>query len=108
MIAFIAVFIIICLIGVQLSPKDGGNYISDYMSVDKTMAIKGIFIIIVFFSHFNSYATFRSALDLAYLEDFSKIGQRMVAMFMFYSGYGVMESVKKKNMGYVKRIFVQI
>lgn len=104
MIIFIALFILISLVGVQLTPTQGKNYIADYMSVDKTMAIKGIFIIIVFFSHFNSYVTFTSAYDIAYLEDFSRIGQRMVAMFMFYSGYGVMESIKRKNMSYIKKI----
>ena len=44
---------------------------------------------------------------MLYFEEFSKIGQRMVTMFMFYSGYGVMESIKKKQMSYVKKIPVQ-
>lgn len=107
MIVFIAVFAAVCLCGIQLKPANGENYMTDYMSVDKTMAIKGIFIIIVFFAHFNSYVDYTSVMDVAYYEAFSKIGQRMVTLFMFYSGYGVMESIKRKQMGYVKKIPVQ-
>ena len=97
MIVFIAVLAVICVWGIQLKPAGGQEYITDYMSVDKTMAIKGIFILIVFVSHFNSYADFTSAADIKYFQEFSKIGQRMVTLFLFYSGYGVMESVKKKK-----------
>ena len=104
MIVFIAIFIVICLFGIRLRPAEGEKYMTDYMSVDKTMAIKGIFIIIVFFSHFNSYVQYTLSLDLAYLKYFSMIGQCMVTLFMFYSGYGVMESVKKKKMPYVKKM----
>ncbi|MBQ8210166.1 MAG: acyltransferase family protein [Clostridia bacterium] len=104
MIILFAVFVCLCLYGIQLKPANGESYITDYMSVDKTSSIKGIFIIIVFFSHFNSYVEYTSAGDIAYLDAFSKIGQRMVTLFMFYSGYGVMESIKKKQMTYVKKI----
>ena len=74
------------------------------MSVDKTMSIKGIFIIMVFFSHFHSYVTFTSPMDIAYLNVFKNIGQCMVTLFMFYSGYGVMESIGKKGIPYVNKI----
>lgn len=107
MIVFIAVLAVICVWGIQLKPAGGQEYITDYMSVDKTMAIKGIFILIVFVSHFNSYADFTSAADIKYFQEFSKIGQRMVTLFLFYSGYGVMESVKKKKMNYVHTIPVK-
>ena len=104
MIIFLAVFAVICLIGMQIKPKDTDKFITDYMSVDKTMSIKGIFIIIVFFSHFNSYVTYTAPMDVIYLEYFKKIGQCMVTLFMFYSGYGVMESVKKKDIRYVHKM----
>lgn len=108
MLIFLLVFAAVCLwqvkIEFKLKPAGGDNYITDYMSIDKTMAIKGIFIIIVFFSHFNSYVDFSSTLDIAYNENFKLIGQRMVTLFMFYSGFGVMEAIKKKKMPYVHRI----
>ena len=72
MIVFLAVFAVICLIGMQIKPKGTDKFITDYMSVDKTMSIKGIFIIIVFFAHFNSYVTYTSDMDVLYLEYFKK------------------------------------
>lgn len=104
MIIFFALFAVLCLIGIQLKPANGDKFITDYMSVDKTMSIKGIFIIIVFFSHFNSYVTFTSPVDIAYFNVFKQIGQCMVTLFLFYSGYGVMESIKKKDMKYIHKM----
>lgn len=104
MLVFAGLFALICLYGVQLKPKNGEKFMTDYMSVDKTMSIKGIFIIIVFFQHFNSYVTYTATLDVFYKNAFNQIGQCMVTLFLFYSGYGVMESIKKKNMAYVHKI----
>ncbi len=104
MIFFIAAFAVLCLWKIKFKPAGNEKYMTDYMSVDKTMAIKGIFIIIVFFSHFNSYVDFSQGIDIAYYKYFSLIGQRMVTLFMLYSGYGVMESVKKKGKAYVNSI----
>ena len=101
---FFGLFVILCLYKVQLRPKNGESYMTDYMSIEKTMAIKGIFIIIVFFSHFNSYVTFSSPAELQYAKIFKLIGQAMVTLFLFYSGFGVMESIKKKGTAYVNKI----
>lgn len=76
----------------------------DYLSVDRTNSIKGVFILIVFMSHFHDYVVFTNSLDIAYQSVFNLIGQRMVTLFMLYSGYGVMESIKKKNMPYINKI----
>lgn len=104
MIVFIAIFLVVCLYGVKVKPADGQPYMTDYMSVEKTAAIKGIFILIVFFSHFNSYVEYTLPIDQLYLKYFKLIGQCMVTLFMFYSGYGVMESIRKKNMPYVRKM----
>lgn len=77
---------------------------NEYMSIPSTQSIKGIFIILVFFSHFNSYALLSSRWDLLYKAVVELFGQTMVTMFLFYSGYGVMESVKKKGIAYVNDI----
>lgn len=104
MFLFFGLFVLLCLYKVQLKPADGEKYMTDYMSVDKTMSIKGIFIIIVFFSHFNSYVAFDSGIETYYVKIFQYIGQAMVTLFLFYSGYGVMESIKKKRMAYIHKI----
>ena len=104
MFIFFGLFVMLCLYKVQLKAPDGQKYMTDYMSVEKTMSIKGIFILIVFFSHFNSYVTFESGIETYYVKIFQYIGQAMVTLFLFYSGYGVMESIKKKKMAYVHKI----
>ena len=101
MLFYFLIFIALCLYKVRIKHDESG-FMSDYMSVEKTTAIKGIFIVIVFFSHFKDYVSFVSPLDITFYESFSKIGQRMVTMFLFYSGFGVMESIKRKGIKYVK------
>ena len=104
MYVFFGFFVLLCIYKVQIKPKNSEKYITDYMSVEKTMSMKGIFIIIVFFSHFNSYVRFTEPADLSYADIFRNMGQAMVTLFLFYSGYGVMESIKKKGMAYVHKI----
>ena len=88
----------------------------NYLDKDTCNAIKGVFICIVFLRHIypymaeNGYA-FPSFLDKSFLIIDTHIGQLLVVMFLFYSGYGVMESIKKKGIPYIKsfpykRIFV--
>ncbi len=93
-------FLVVVVIGAKVSVSET----ADYLSIKHTQAIKGIFILIVFFSHFNSYVSSTSATDAWYLELFLFIGQAMVTMFLFYSGYGVMESIKRKGTGYIRQI----
>lgn len=100
---FFALLVLLCLYKIKLRPDESG-FQSDYMSVEKTTAIKGIFIIIVFFSHFKSYVDLSWDADIAFYKYFDMIGQRMVTPFLFYSGYGVMESISRKGMGYVHTI----
>lgn len=103
MLIFVAAFAVLCLYGVKFKVKNN-VYFEDYMSPEKTTAIKGIFILIVFFSHFNSYADFTLKSDLIYENIVKLIGQWMVTLFMFYSGYGVMEQIKKKGKAYIKSL----
>lgn len=74
-----------------------------------TDAIKGIFIIIVFYSHLlpyltNSGVSFSPILDIPSNKIIRLLGQLMVVMFLFYSGYGVMESIRIKGDGYIRSI----
>lgn len=96
-------FALVVLWGIKINFKDK-DYFKNYISKDKSTSIKGIFILIVFFSHFNKYAVYTNFLDLTYFKIIGLIGQIMVVPFLFYSGYGVMESIKKKGAGYVNTI----
>ncbi len=73
----------------------------EYIAKDNTQVIKGAFILIVFMSHIRGYAAFESQGDLFCIKVLNYIGQLMVAMFLFYGGYGVFEAVKSKGKSYI-------
>lgn len=103
MIGFAILFVFISIWGVRFKWK---GYNDDFLSKHSTDAIKGIFIIVVFMNHIGEYYNVVGAdLNAWYDKVFFLIprgfGQLMVVMFLFYSGYGVMESIKQKGKGYV-------
>ena len=76
----------------------------NYLSKENTQPIKGIFIIIVFLSHIRTYTTFGSKGDLYTIGVLNYLGQLMVALFLFYSGYGIYESIKGKGNCYIESL----
>lgn len=90
--------IILTLIGAKFFVK---KYNYDYLSKKNTSCIKGIFILIVFYSHLVTYTYSIYNKDFIMLNFRNFLGQLMVTMFLFYSGYGVFESIKKKNQNYI-------
>lgn len=87
--------------------KNGFN--EDYLGRTQCNAIKGIFIVVVFLRHVVPYVKkagydMQSPLDLIYKLINWQVGQLLVVMFLFYSGYGVMESIKKKGIDYIASI----
>lgn len=62
---------------------------------EQTTCINGIFVLFVFLSHFGQYET------MPWDRILSAIGQLMVAPFLFYSGYGIMEQIQKRGDGYI-------
>lgn len=76
---------------------------------EHTDAVKGFFIIIVLYSHIlpyltNSGVSFSPILDAPANKIIRMTGQLMVVMFLFYSGYGVMESIQAKGKDYIRSI----
>ena len=59
-------FLCVCIYNSKFSGIN--NYFEDYLSLEKTTSIKGIFILLVFFSHFGSYVEFNSIFDLHYVK----------------------------------------
>lgn len=105
MFVSICVYVIVCLWGIRFCFGYEGN--RQYLSVEHTLSIKGIFILLVFFSHLQGYVTFTDWKDLFCVNIIGSIGQGMVTMFLFYSGYGVMESIRKKGEAYVRAMPVK-
>lgn len=103
MILSYIILILIVLSKLKIHSKD---FNPNYMSHEMTNAIKGIFILLVFISHATPYIT-QSGYDYSGIGDFlflfinRNVGQWVVAMFLFYSGYGVMESINKKGREYL-------
>lgn len=106
MIVFLLIFLIIILYKVKIV---GNGYNSEYLSKENTNAIKGFFIIVVFINHIQGYYELANAHLVAWYDatlflPAKVFGQLMVVMFLFYSGYGVAESIKKKKDTYIKLI----
>lgn len=99
MIIVYAVCFILCFIGAKYSIK--GFDKSGCLSMETTNSIRGLFIMLVFLSHFTQYYTYTAEIDILGKRISLWLGQLIVVMFMFYSGYGVLESIKKKGSGYV-------
>lgn len=75
------------------------------MSRDKTLSIKGIFVLLVFLSHAKGICNGWSSIDNVYLIFNSYMGQLIVAPFLFYSGYGVMHQYMKYGEKYTQSFF---
>ena len=105
MIVFFVILIIIVCLGLKKSSCQ-----DMCLKKEHTDAIKGLFILIVFYSHIIPYLTsagvqFSPILDIPTNRLIcQRIGQLMVVMFLFYSGYGVTESIQIKGKDYIKSI----
>lgn len=95
----LALFMLLMVYDMKIAKR--GSFVSDYLSIEKTKPIKGIFTFLVFLSHAKSYISMDSIFDKHCHIFLSLLGQMMVAMFLFYSGYGIMESIKRKGFSYV-------
>jgi len=89
----------------KLAPRK--KFFTDYLTIDNTNAIKGIFVICIFCSHLGILCHFDKPLDALWVKVWGMIGQLMVTMFLFYSGYGIMESIKRKGNRYIRKIPVR-
>ena len=95
---YLLLLLILILIGLRIYPI---KFNKNYLSKEYTACIKGIFILIVFCSHIITYIPYNPTQDNLALFFVKNIGQLMVTLFLFYSGYGVYESIKKKKIKYI-------
>jgi len=102
MTAIMVLFVMFCFVGLKFAPKD--SFHEDYISPEKTASIKGVFVAIVFFCHCASYLTLDGPYDPIFQEARRGVKQLLVTLFLFYSGYGITESIRRKGMDYVKKI----
>ncbi len=101
MIILLVALAAVTLYGCRLS-----KFHDDYMGFSQTTAIKGFFAVVIVFSHMNGYLELSGVGDNVYIKFFHFIGQLMVALFFFYSGYGISASYAKKpdySNGFLKK-----
>ena len=95
---YLLMIIVFTLINIKVFIKDSNN---DYLSKENTNCIKGIFVLIIFYSHLATYFDVQYSKDFLMYDFRNFLGQLMVTVFLFYSGYGVLESIKLKKNKYV-------
>ena len=98
-IVYAALFVF-SLIGAKISIKSFNT--KEYLSMDSTNAVRGVYIMLIFLSHMMQYYTYTDRIDTLGGSVSKTLGQMIVVMFMFYSGYGIGESVKRKGYAYIK------
>lgn len=101
---FVAVPILLFLILFNIKFAKPKEFFEDVTSHKRTNAINGIFVVIIFLSHFGKCFTDFNVYDTAFYSLPIMFTQLIVVSFLFFSGFGLMESVKKKGQSYVKSI----
>ena len=96
------IFILIAIICSGLTAAKKNEFFKDYCSPKNTATINGIFSVLIFLSHSVQYVKLDGVLDAPYFDLRSFLGQLVVVTYLFYSGYGIMESARKKGTAYIK------
>ena len=83
------------------------QFVSDnegYLSKYQTTCINGFFVLLILIFHFEDYVNLGSILDKPFMLFDRFRGQLIVVTFLFFSGYGIMESIKKRGLDYIRTI----
>ena len=99
MIIFVGLLLLVALF--RCKPLLNNTFYLDYASRDQSRAINGICIMLILFSHTFAKVSPHGVFDDIYESVRVFLGQFVVVPFLFYSGYGLMESLTKKE-GYLK------
>lgn len=100
MALFLLVLLAVSCFGMKFS-----SFHQDYLSIKTTTAIKGIFACLILLSHTKSYITLGpDFMDHVFRFTMKYLKQLIVVVYFFYSGYGIMQSVKNKE-GYIHGFF---
>lgn len=103
MIIILFLLLIGCLISAKFAKPN--EFHKDYLSKEITTSVNGIFVILVFLRHFFQYVKFsQSPIDGLFVDFNNSLGQLLVTTFLFYSGYGIICSIKSKGVPYVNTI----
>lgn len=96
--------IVLCIVFFNLKTAKPGSYFEDYCAPENTKSINAIFTLLIFLSHAKMQLDLSGPLDEPYLAFRQYVGQFVVVTFLFYSGFGIMESIRSKGRIYVLAI----
>ena len=100
-----AYILLILLFILDTTPVIKKNPEYNFLSKTETLTINGLFVILVFFRHYKGYVNCDyGLLNHLFVMIDGRSSQLIVTMFLFYSGYGIFESFKKKDK-YVSSFF---
>ena len=98
----IFVFLLLSVIIKSIHCCKENEFNTDYIGKEQSKNINGIFVIMVFFSHYYQYITPSLEWQDAYYSILrNHLDQAVVMTFLFFSGFGMMESLKRKGYSYV-------
>lgn len=100
MTIFLLILLLVIFRSLELAPA--GQFQKEYIAKSAANNIKGIFVILILFSHYTQYVTLGGPYDDAYLVLRKHLNQMVVVMFLFYSGFGIMRSIQNKGQAYIR------
>lgn len=95
MIVFVVLLLLIALY--QCKPFQGKGFYEDYVSIDQTRAINGIFSMLILLSHTFAKISPNDTFGAFYAPMRVFLGQFVVVPFLFYSGYGIMNALTNRS-----------
>lgn len=87
---------ILFLFTYQIEKSNKKLFFNDFLSLEQTNSIKGMLALIVMLHHYSQRIEYFSVLDLS-IKSFQYVGHLCVAIFFFYSGYGLMSGLETKQ-----------
>ena len=94
------IFIFLSIIGVNI--KGINKFFINYLELENTKSIRGIFVWMIFFRHYNGYYKYDK--NKISIKIDKSLEQNIVSLFLFYSGYGINLSFKKNGIKYIKTL----
>lgn len=99
MIIIILLFVCICIYKTKIF-----TFNQQYINRNATIQINGIFVFLVLVSHMASYLPQTLPFSHDYFILRKILGQLVVTTFLFFSGFGVMQSIQKNGQAHLKTI----
>ena len=98
-------FFLFCFLSVfKIQIKGFDDFFSDYMNLSNTSSIKGIFVWLIIFHHKSDYRNYNNCI---YKKITGNLGTKLVSMFLYYSGFGIYESLKSKGSNYPNSLLIK-